>query len=115
MTGNSHLLYFIICHLIGLSSTCINPVLYGLLNDNIAAELSKLQSGTIYMQTHTDVISKWQCSNTNGESVSQEEWWKRNSTQPLFAAYGIEQAIFLTILNLCLKGPVRVSIPGAPE
>ena len=32
------MLYYLICHLVGVSSACTNPVLYGLLNLNIQQE-----------------------------------------------------------------------------
>ena len=34
------LLPHLVCHLLGVSSTCSNPLLYGLLNSNIGKEYS---------------------------------------------------------------------------
>ena len=41
-TDSNQLQYFLVCHMIGVASTCVNPILYGFLNDNIATEISKL-------------------------------------------------------------------------
>ena len=37
---------FLVCHMIGVSSSCTNPILYGFLNDNFIKEhLSKSKVG----------------------------------------------------------------------
>ena len=36
------LLSYLVCHLVGVSSACTNPILYGLLNYNIQAEVTLL-------------------------------------------------------------------------
>ena len=36
------MLIFLVCHMVGVSSACTNPVLYGFLNDNFVKELSFL-------------------------------------------------------------------------
>lgn len=51
LKDHNHLLFFLVCHLIGVASTCINPILYGFLNDNIATELAKLNPGK-YLSTY---------------------------------------------------------------
>ena len=44
MQGNSQLMIglFICCHLIGMSSACINPILYGYLNDSFKAQFIEI-------------------------------------------------------------------------
>ena len=39
------MLAYMICHLVGVSSSCSNPILYGFLNDNFIREFSKLHPG----------------------------------------------------------------------
>ena len=39
-TSTTMLLPYLVCHLLGVSSTCSNPLLYGLLNSNIGKEYS---------------------------------------------------------------------------
>jgi hypothetical protein len=36
--GNSHALVYGICHILGLANACVNPVLYGYLNENFRKE-----------------------------------------------------------------------------
>ena len=36
------MLTFLICHMVGVSSACTNPILYGFLNDNFVKEFNLL-------------------------------------------------------------------------
>ena len=45
------MLYFLICHMVGVSSACTNPILYGFLNDNFQKvdKMSKIYLLVIFM------------------------------------------------------------------
>ena len=38
------MLTFLVCHILGISTTCTNPILYGFLNENFLTEFKKFLS-----------------------------------------------------------------------
>lgn len=44
LEDKSYRIVFAICHMIGMSSACVNPLLYGWLNDNFQKEFKEIFS-----------------------------------------------------------------------
>ncbi|KAK7930781.1 hypothetical protein WMY93_007176 [Mugilogobius chulae] len=79
-----HNLLFSLCHLLAMSSTCINPIIYGFLNSNFRQEvrdvilhcrwrLQRSQSITPYVVAYVDVWSSDKTANYSKPFVQQLE------------------------------------------
>ena len=68
---------FLVCHLIGISSACTNPFLYGMLNNNFLNEFTafwdKIKLCGSWFKSSWSVLMKCLCLNRNHESVEDTD------------------------------------------
>ena len=83
LNDDTIMVWFSVFHLVGMSSTCTNPVLYGFLNESISQEMmSKMRKFGRYLQVYRAIFGIQISSNglfLQRKKVANEETTKFES------------------------------------